>query len=557
MNEPLDRNVLHISNLIESQFPSFYREQGPNFIAFVKAFYEFLEQREEVIGQIGSLIYEFDIDTATADFLKHYKEKFMSGLPDELLGNQVFLHKHILDLYRSKGSIEGVKLLFRLLFNEDIDLYVPSYDIFKLSDNTWVEPRYFEVTDSPFLSKMNNAYVWGNISKASAIVESYEHKLVNGTSVYLLFISSIQGEFQVGEYIMADFIDDQTKAPRILGSPEELTVVSSVADFKIGDILEDTDITKENPLQAIVTNVYDSFGNILFTIEDGGDYYSLDAVVNITAGSNTSGHGADFVVSGISNVADFTYSEEKLLPYINVPLVAAAYGFPGNPTANANTVIAEALNLITIQVGTISDIIVTNPGIGYDGDVDVKVIDPNTSTRGIYISPTEIGGMNAVITGKSMEGLNLIGKAKVYKSSYGYLNGVIQLRNTAANNMTATFNMKVGGVGVAPGYFDNNKSFASSNKYLFDGHYYQDFSYEVLATRNLETYAEYLKRIAHPTSNALFGRYSAREINSMDVKELHTSVSQRQQTTQGLTFNFITNTVNYRTATTNFTGNIH
>jgi hypothetical protein len=33
-----------ISPFVPSQFPSFYNDQGPNFIAFVKAYYEWLEQ---------------------------------------------------------------------------------------------------------------------------------------------------------------------------------------------------------------------------------------------------------------------------------------------------------------------------------------------------------------------------------------------------------------------------------------------------------------------------------------------------------------------------------
>ena len=33
----------NISNFIEKQFPSFYKEEGPDFILFMKAYYEWLE----------------------------------------------------------------------------------------------------------------------------------------------------------------------------------------------------------------------------------------------------------------------------------------------------------------------------------------------------------------------------------------------------------------------------------------------------------------------------------------------------------------------------------
>ena len=38
-----------ISPLVENMFPSFYREEGPNFVMFVKAYYEWLETNHQVI----------------------------------------------------------------------------------------------------------------------------------------------------------------------------------------------------------------------------------------------------------------------------------------------------------------------------------------------------------------------------------------------------------------------------------------------------------------------------------------------------------------------------
>ena len=39
-----------ISPLIENMFPSFYKEEGPNFIAFVKAYYEWLEENSQLLS---------------------------------------------------------------------------------------------------------------------------------------------------------------------------------------------------------------------------------------------------------------------------------------------------------------------------------------------------------------------------------------------------------------------------------------------------------------------------------------------------------------------------
>ena len=41
----------NISTLIQSQFPSFYNEEGELFIAFVKAYYEWLEENGNTLYQ--------------------------------------------------------------------------------------------------------------------------------------------------------------------------------------------------------------------------------------------------------------------------------------------------------------------------------------------------------------------------------------------------------------------------------------------------------------------------------------------------------------------------
>ena len=58
-------SINYISNQIQHQFPSFYREEGQNFIAFVKAYYEFLEQEGYPI-QLSRDLYELrDVDSTT------------------------------------------------------------------------------------------------------------------------------------------------------------------------------------------------------------------------------------------------------------------------------------------------------------------------------------------------------------------------------------------------------------------------------------------------------------------------------------------------------------
>ena len=129
----------YISPFIESQFPLFYQEEGPIFIDFMKAYYEWMETSGNIINVSRSLLEYDDIDQTMETFLKYFKNKYINSLPENILGDKRLLIKHILDLYRSKGADASYKLLFRMIFNEDIDIYVPGQYIFKLSDNDWTE----------------------------------------------------------------------------------------------------------------------------------------------------------------------------------------------------------------------------------------------------------------------------------------------------------------------------------------------------------------------------------------------------------------------------------
>lgn len=497
-------DIAFISQQVKHQFPEFYLEQGDNFVAFLQAYYEWMEQTNQIIGQSRKLPDNRDIDTTTNQFLEHFKEKYMSELPLEIIGNQRLFQKHILELYRSKGSISGLKLLFRLLYNEDVDVYVPSYDIFKTSDGVWKEPHYFETTDAESFWKFQGQVVKGGISGAQAIVESLQRDSVGDSQVFVIYLSNITGTFKVGEPLICEGVG-VIEAPRIIGSPETFEIESSSAGFSAGDLLIDV-VDRQKPLYGVVKQTYDSVGIIEFTIVDGGDYYSLGANVEITAGSNTTGFGANFEVYSISNTSIFTSTTDMILPYANVAINANTYGFPSNPSGNSSTIIEDALNIFNIEVGTIESIATTNPGTGYDGDVTVKVVDPYTSTRGIWVGDG-FGGNNAVITGTSLTGTGLIGEIRVYDSGLRYNANTrhITMKKIGDPSKSALVNANLGPIGKSVGYYDDTKGFTSEDKYLYDGHYYQDYSYVIKSSHSIEYYIDILKKTVHSAGNAVYG----------------------------------------------------
>jgi len=56
-----------------------------------------------------------------------------------------------------------------------------------------------------------------------------------------------------------------------------------------------------------------------------------------------------------------------------------------------------------------------------------------------------------------------------------------------------------------PGYYRENRGKVSSNKKIQDGHYYQDFSYELKSRISLDSYFEVLRNLVHPAGLRMFG----------------------------------------------------
>lgn len=308
-------SIKYISNLVENQFPSFYAEEGPVFIEFLKSYYEWMEQEGNTLNKTRTLFETRDIDTTATAFLNHFKEKYFTNIPSSVAGDKRFLQQHIVDLYRSKGSDQGLKLLFKMLYNEDINVYVPSTSIFKASDGVWREPQYFEISNSFYNYKYEKTYVTGATSGATAFVDAYKKIYVDNYQSHVLYITNVSGQFIVGEQLTSDTvsIDD---ASYILGSPAAISVNFASPYQPVGEFMNSVSTFGTTNFSGIVNETYDvTDGFINFIIVDGGTKYSQFANISVTTGANTMGYNAGFTGFELSGQQDFTYNTD-IINYI-------------------------------------------------------------------------------------------------------------------------------------------------------------------------------------------------------------------------------------------------
>ena len=126
-----------ISALVSSQLPEFIQSDFPTFIAFIEAYYKFLEQDQGASELIQNARSYNDIDRTTNDFVEFFLNTYAKNIPKNLLVNNRFLIKKIKDLYEAKGSELSFKLLFRILFDTNVDIRIPFENVLRASGGNW------------------------------------------------------------------------------------------------------------------------------------------------------------------------------------------------------------------------------------------------------------------------------------------------------------------------------------------------------------------------------------------------------------------------------------
>ena len=131
-----------VSLLINKQVPEFVREEYPVFISFLEAYYEFLEnkqgtQKNDLTTKSKELKYISDVDDSIEEFEQQFLNSYATFLPKETTIDKALLIKNVLPLYLSKGSEKSFKLLFRMLFGNELEINYPKNNVLRASDGKW------------------------------------------------------------------------------------------------------------------------------------------------------------------------------------------------------------------------------------------------------------------------------------------------------------------------------------------------------------------------------------------------------------------------------------
>lgn len=390
-----------LSKLVRNQFPDFYKEEGPLFLDFMEAYYGWMEENGNLTDGIKNLKSYRDIATTTDDYIDYFFKELLPSVPVNVQGDKKLMAKYISQFNRSRGTFASYRLLFRAIFNEDIEIYYPADSILKVSDGDWQIDRYLVVPYDPRAYTFIAKTIKGMQSGAEAFVEDVIRRSIRGRDLMQILLSNTKGTFRHLEN--ARLLTDTNATgytPIVEAGISRIDLTSFGGEYAAGDEVKIISDNVGEFGKVVVTGVVNLGGALSFTIEEGGSGYTPSTeengtVIQYIGGDATVEGSFDITASDITDLYGIyvnlnylnsstlygakgpTIDSHQMTTFANVIIGATSYGFP------------EAAEETTAE------------GIDYRDHANAVITIANTSDPGIVDGSSLFGitsGANATVT---------------------------------------------------------------------------------------------------------------------------------------------------------------
>ena len=242
---------------------------GLSFISTVRQFnHEFLAR---------NLPNYRDIDRTIDKFIIQFKNKYLPDIQFNTESNKRLFIKNALDFYRAKGTERAVDLFFKLIYGLEAQVYYPGDDLFRLSDNEFIQIQYLEVVPNEKNVQFVGSIVNGYTSGAIAFVDRLIRVKKGARYIEVLHLSNVSGNFSTGEEIYTDTLEINVLT-KVLGSLSSAEVVATDAGFTLGETLAIQDGEGKKG-KVRVEETGDFVGIVNFELLNGGWGYTANAEI--------------------------------------------------------------------------------------------------------------------------------------------------------------------------------------------------------------------------------------------------------------------------------------
>ena len=525
----------NLSAVVSRQLPEHIREDYPTFVAFVEAYYEYLQAQGVDFTTIR------DIDRTLESFVDEFRKELAYNLPN-ITQNERFLLQNVKDQYLAKGSEGSYKLLFKLLFGKEVELVYPGRSMLRASDGRWnQEISVFAKVDYGSAENVVGKLVDIQtptrilrvlIDRRQDIVGEVDRiVLIDPTQqVYEFFLDKrFFGNVNPGDRIR---FRDEFQAT-ILPATQTLDITQPGKNFRIGQVFELRSGTGTGALMK-VTAVTDTGGIKYAELIKFGIGYTANFAVGLLAANSVTSIGTGATTSSSTLIQSPTYSSSaagNITASSSSTTVTGSgtnFGQPGGPaigdelwstdstpkTIGVVKSIASTTSLTLVGVPSQYE----NPISGtYTGSFTFR----NVRSVGSLYAPggTQSYTLESTLTDRTL-GFDELGYVNLGDYvTHEYIDGTyagsiirefsLNFRNAQIDAADpAVVEIDLGALVKYPGYFETNNGFLDDSIYIQDSKYYQAFSYVLKIDERLASYSSAVKTMLHPAGMALFGEFN-------------------------------------------------
>lgn len=238
-----------LSYVLKSTIPNFVKEDYPNFIMFLKAYYEWLYSSNNPF--YAPLISEDfkDIDRTPEYFLKYFRKQYLVDFPESLTqdkesGGNINLKnliKNVVDFYSAKGTEKSIKFLLKILYDSYSEIYYPKRDIFKPSDSNWKQKNSIKFafsTDRIHELKTKRMFQEsGETVISTAVINDLQvYRSLDNKQIVEIFYSNVEGVFNFSKQFIVDLDSEIVYlTPAVIIN--EIEIVDGGLNYKVNDKL--------------------------------------------------------------------------------------------------------------------------------------------------------------------------------------------------------------------------------------------------------------------------------------------------------------------------------
>jgi hypothetical protein len=351
--------------------------------------------------------------------------------------------------------------------------------------------------------KFNELINQSNASATNA-ANGYIVDINIASSVGTLTLTNVKGTFVNTTNVSVGKITGNTSGAtaNVVLVPQQLKLtLSNSGIYSVGEVLTQTNASGFVANGVITQTVITGNVATVYVSKNSGNF-----VVTTNASANGVVRGSFFNSSG--NVSTITVD--------TMPFTTRAEILYGS---TSDVMYVKKLALGKYYMGTTADFIDSTPLIGEISDTYANVV-----SVGEYAY--EAMGNNAYVEAKVSTANGTALGIVVADSGFGYVDGEsvsFSSNDSVFSGIATVLDRKQG---ESFGFYQSTKGFLSQDKYIQDGDYYQEYSYEIRADIPLNKYSDMLKKVLHVAGTKFFGAFVHSTVSNSNITSVSANVSQ-------------------------------